>query len=82
MRIGVVEGILLEAIADASSVELDLVRRGNMLLGNLGEVARLAVTQGRTGLEKVGVQLFTPMKPMLAEMADDIKDVLTQHGGR
>jgi DNA ligase-1 len=81
MRIGVVEGVTMEAIADAASVDLQLVRRGNMLLGNLGEVARLALIHGAEGLKKVNISLFTPIKPMLAETSYDLKEVLDKHGG-
>lgn len=55
MRIGAVEGVVLEAISESSSIDLDLVRRSNMLRANLGEVARIALKQGREGLEKVGI---------------------------
>ncbi len=81
MRIGVVEGVALDAIADAASVELSLVRRVNMLLGNLGETAELALKYGTEGLSRVGVNLFTPVKPMLAEMSYDLGEIFTAHGG-
>jgi len=79
MRIGVVEGVLLDAIADASGVPRDLVRRAHMLHGDIGDVARLALTQGANALEGIGLRLFVPVKPMLAEMAEDVKQVLAEH---
>jgi len=82
MQIGVVEGVMLDAIAEASSVSRDLVRRSHMFLGNLGEVARIALKQGRIGLEGTGIRLFNPIKPMLAEMAYEIPEVLIEHGGK
>jgi len=81
MQIGVVEGVMLDAIAKASSVNRDLVRRSHMFLGNLGEVARIALRQGKIGLEGISIRLFNPIKPMLAEMAYEISEVLTEHGG-
>ncbi len=81
MRIGAVEGVMLEAISEASSTDLDLVRRGNMLLGNLGEVARIALKHGAEGLGRIEIRLFTPIKPMLAEMSYDLGEVIFQHGG-
>src|SRR5207245_4890373 len=56
MRIGVVEGVLLDAIAEASGVSRQLVRRAHMLHGDIGDVARLAITQGAQWLEKVGLR--------------------------
>jgi len=82
MQIGVVEGVLLDAIAEASSVNRDLVTRSHMFLGNLGEVARVALRQGQIGLEGIGIRLFNPIKPMLAEMAYEISEVLIEHGGK
>jgi DNA ligase 1 len=79
MRIGVVEGVLLDAIAEASGVSRQLVRRAHMLHGDIGNVARIAMTEGAVELEKVELRLFVPVKPMLAEMAEDISQVLAEH---
>ena len=79
MRIGVVEGVLLDAIAEASGVPRDLVRRANMLHGDIGDVASLAMSKGATALERISLRLFVPVKPMLAEMADDAEQVLAEH---
>jgi DNA ligase-1 len=81
IRIGVNEGLMLEAIAKSSDVPLFLVRRGLMLTGNLGEVALIAVTQGLKGLTGIEPEVFVPLKPMLAGMADNVKGVLLEHGG-
>jgi DNA ligase-1 len=81
MRIGVVEGVLLDAIADASGISRDLVRRAHMLHGDIGDVASLAMSRGATALEKISLRLFVPVKPMLAEMADDAQQVLAEHEG-
>ena len=38
-------------------------------------------TQGAPALERVSLLLFVPIKPMLAEMADDARQVLAEHKG-
>ena len=81
MRIGAVEGLVLDAISLASKLQLDDVRRAYMLLGDLGRVAKLSLTEGFTGVQAVGVQLFVPIRPMLAEMAQNIEEVFREHGG-
>jgi DNA ligase-1 len=81
MRIGAVEGVVLDAIAEATSIDAEQVRRANMLLGSLPHVAELALTKGRQAIETVGVTLFVPIKPMLAEMVDGVDDALKEHGG-
>ena len=79
MRIGVVEGVLLDAIVEASGVPRDLVRRAHMLHGDIGDVASLAMSRGASALERINLRLFVPIKPMLAEMADDPQQVLAEH---
>jgi DNA ligase-1 len=53
-----------------------------MFLGDLGLVAEIALSEGAEGLRSRGLRLLAPMKPMLAEMADDLDEVLTEHGGQ
>jgi len=82
MRIGAVEGVVLDAIAQAASINPEKVRRANMLLGSLPTVAEQALSRGAKTIENVGLTLFVPIKPMLAEMAESIQEVLKEHGGR
>lgn len=79
MRIGVVEGVLLNAISKASGVSKDAIRRANMLHGDLGDLARRAILEGPQSVEQVGLRLFVPVKPMLAEMAENVRQVLEEH---
>ena len=81
MRIGAVEGVVLDAIAGATRSNPELVRRAYMLLGDVGRVAELALFRGSEALREIGVTLFVPIKPMLAEMAQDVEEVFKEHGG-
>ncbi len=80
MRIGVNEGTLLEALAEAADADLEVVRRANMFMGDLGKTAYVAMTEGMAGLEKQELEMFTPIKPMMAEMADGLEDAFREHG--
>jgi DNA ligase-1 len=82
MRIGVNEGVMLDALADTSGTSVPIVRRALMLTGNLGEVALVAIIQGEKGLEGIKPELFVPLKPMLAETADNPEEAIREHGGR
>jgi DNA ligase-1 len=53
-----------------------------MMLGDMGELARLAILEGEKSLKEVRIRLFIPIKPMLAEMVYDIRDVIREHDGR
>jgi DNA ligase-1 len=82
MRHGVNEGLMLEGIAQAAGVQGVLVRRANQLWGDLGEVAFVALTQGEAGLEKASVRLFRPLKPMLAQTAEDLDEAFERFSGQ
>jgi DNA ligase-1 len=81
MRIGVNEGVMLEAIADAAGVGLEEVRTAQMFLGDLGAIAEIALFEGIDGLSSRTLRLLSPVKPMLAELGEDAAAVLREHGG-
>jgi DNA ligase-1 len=82
MRHGVSEGILLDGIAKAAGVKARLVGRANQLWGDVGEVARVALTDGEAALKKAGVRLFRPLKPMLAQTAEEMSEAFERYGGQ
>ena len=82
MRVGVNEGVMLEAISDASGIEPEVVRTAQMLMGDLGEMATVALFGGREALVSHHLRLLSPVKPMLAEMAEDVGEILEEHGGK
>ncbi|MEM2227025.1 MAG: ATP-dependent DNA ligase [Candidatus Bathyarchaeia archaeon] len=82
MRIGVVEGVMLEAIASAAGVDMKAVKRAYALLGDLGGVAKRALGAGAGGLEGIGIRLFQPLRPMLADTAINPESALAEHGGK
>jgi len=81
MRTGFHEGLMELAVSKAFSVPPDLVRRAGMLTGDIGEVAAIAKAQGKEGISKLQFQVFRPIKPMLAQTAEDVDEVLKEHGG-
>jgi DNA ligase-1 len=81
MRHGVNEGVMLDGIARAVGVSPRLVRRANQLWGEVGEVALVALTEGRDGLRKATLRLFRPIKPMLAQTADGFQEPFRRFGG-
>ncbi len=82
MRHGFNEGLMEEAIAKAFRVPIDLVRKANMMIGDIGEVARIALLKGYEGLKKIKMRLFHPIKPMLAQQVENIFEALKEHGGK
>jgi DNA ligase-1 len=82
MRIGLHDGLIQDAIAQAAGADPARVRRAALFLSDLAEVARIALTQGADGLRQVGIRVGVPLLPMLAELARDFSEVFAAHGGR
>ena len=81
MRIGVNEGVMMEAIAEAADTSLGVVRRALMMTGDLGRVAEVALAEGEAGLRSLEATLFVPLKPMLANTVEDPREALLEQGG-
>lgn len=78
LRIGLKESTVEEAIAKAFEQPAALVRRTNMVLGDIGETALLA-RYGR--LEEASLRLFRPVKFMLASPIDSEEEVFAAFPG-
>ena len=77
LRIGLREGLVEAAIAQAFGAPLPAVKRAGMLTGDLGRTAVLA----RDGaLESAGLTLFNPLKFMLASPAEDAAEIVRRLG--
>jgi DNA ligase-1 len=80
LRQGALEGIVVEAVAQAAAVPVAEVRRAVMLAGDLAAVTRAALTEGMAGLERFALTLLVPVKPMLAQTAQGVAEALVQWG--
>ncbi|MEZ4444808.1 MAG: ATP-dependent DNA ligase [Polyangiaceae bacterium] len=78
LRQGANEGVLIEGLAQASQVPSRQVRRAVMLAGALGEVARVALTEGREALRRFDVTLFRPVLPMLAQTSESPSEAVAK----
>ncbi|MDD1671172.1 MAG: ATP-dependent DNA ligase [Methanomicrobiales archaeon] len=78
LRIGIGEGNVRDAIAKAFSVEPTGVDHAFQAMNDLGEVARLA-RQGGEALAAVHIEIFRPVKMMLAQQGS-ISDMVAEHG--
>src|SRR5207245_8516388 len=78
LRQGALEGLVLEAVAQAARVPGETVRRAAMAAGDLPSVARVALAEGAAGLSRFSVRLFRPVLPMLAQTAEDAPAAVTR----
>lgn len=80
LRQGALEGVLIEGIAEASSLPSDAIRRAVMLAGSASPVAEAALTEGEGGLEQFRLVPLSPVRPMLAQPAEGIAEALQELG--
>lgn len=80
LRQGAAAGVVASAVAKAFGVKLTAVRRAAMLLGDLGEAAEIAASQGSDGLQAVGLVVGRAIQPMLASTATSVADALEHTG--
>lgn len=75
-RIGLKEGLVEEAVAKGCGAEPDAFREANMLLGDIGAAASLA---RRGELAQAELQLFQPVKVMLASPEPTAEAIRARH---
>lgn len=80
MRLGVGEGTVRDAIAtaflDGSTEAVEAVERAYEVTNDFRTVSETARNQGRDGLDDLEVELFRPIKAMLAQKAENVADAL------
>ena len=80
LRVGVGEGTIRDAIAEAFGVEKSVVERAHMLTNDLGRVAEVAKEEGDAGLKKLTLKPGKPVKLMLAQLSPGIKISVEEMG--
>jgi len=80
LRQGALEGIVVEAVAAATGIDGERIRRAAMLSGDLTEVAVAATTGGDPAIAAFRLRLLRPVQPMLAQSAATVADALSATG--
>jgi DNA ligase-1 len=81
VRQGALDGIMLDALADASGIPGTSIRRAVMFRGAIRPVAEAALANGQAGVSAFGLEVGRPVKPMLASTATDIDAAFEKLGG-
>ena len=81
LRQGALEGVMADAVARAADLPAAAVRRAVLLRGDLHAVAEAALTGGAAGLAAFRPRIGQPLRPMLAQPADDVDAALARAGG-
>ena len=80
LRQGALEGIMLEALAKASNLPPERIRRAAMMAGGSSAIAQVVFEKGEAGLAEFDIQLFRPVQPMLAQSSEDVAEALAELG--
>ncbi|RIL05667.1 MAG: ATP-dependent DNA ligase [Proteobacteria bacterium] len=80
LRQGALEGVMLDAIAQAFAVPVAALRRAVMLAGGATPVARAIAARGAAALSEFALTPFHPIQPMLAQSAADAGDAVARLG--
>jgi len=81
LRQGALEGVMVEAVAGASGVAAEHVRRAHMLGGSLLAVAAAALAPSAlavTALRSFRLEVGRPLRPMLASSAENVGTALAR----
>jgi DNA ligase-1 len=81
LRQGALAGVMLDAIAAASQLPVEAVRRASMYASHLGALAQAALTGGLAALDQFQLALMSPIAPMLAQTAADVEEALNVLAG-
>lgn len=77
LRIGVGEGTLVEAIAQAYNIDKEIIDRAYMLSNDLGEVA-IRAQESIESVKSLTITPGKPIKPMLAQLSPGIKESIVE----
>ena len=80
LRIGVGDGIVRDAIAQAFDIDKKVVERAQMLTNDFSVVARTALLEGASGLSRLNLTPGTPVKPMLAQLSPPVAEIIPEMG--
>jgi DNA ligase-1 len=80
IRQGALAGVMADAVALATGLPRAAVDRATMLRGDARVVAEAALREGAVGLERFGLEVGRPLKPMLASPAASLHEAMEKAG--
>ncbi|MEM7823020.1 MAG: ATP-dependent DNA ligase [Candidatus Aenigmatarchaeota archaeon] len=73
LRVGVAEGLVRDAIAEAFKLDVDDVESAWAVLPDYAEIAKIVKESGLTGLKRIQLKPGRPFQVLLAEKVPDLK---------
>ncbi len=85
LRLGIADMTVLDALAIAyggGKENREFIERAYNISSDLGKVANTVAEQGLEGIKKFQVEVFEPIRPMLAERLASPEEILEKFGGK
>jgi DNA ligase-1 len=85
LRLGVADNSILDALSIAFTADKgkrNVLESGYNVSGDLGRVGRLLATDGLSAVASLKIQLFIPIRPMLAARVSTAQEALDKMNGR
>jgi DNA ligase-1 len=85
LRLGIADMTVLDALAIAyggGKEAREFIERAYNISSDLGRVANIVAEKGLTGIKKFQVEVFEPIRPMLAERLASPEEILDKLGGK
>jgi DNA ligase-1 len=85
LRLGIADYTVLDALSEAFAGDKSnrvILERAYNLSSDLGKVARIYAIDGISAIEDFDIELFRPVRPMLAERLDSAEEVLKKLSGK
>ena len=83
LRLGIAENTIMDALAIAFTGKKENrkhIENAYNVSSDLGLVSEVAANDGKAGIEKFQISLFSPIRPMLAERVKSAEDVMKKMG--
>ncbi|HXK19401.1 MAG TPA: ATP-dependent DNA ligase [Polyangiaceae bacterium] len=78
LRQGALEALVVEALGQATHISAAALQRAMLFAGDATEVAMRALAGGEKALAELSIELFRPLRPMLAQSAKDVAEAVTR----
>ena len=78
LRQGALEALVVDALGLSTGISAPVLRRAMLFAGDATRVAEMALTGGEAALSALSVELFRPLRPMLAQTAKDVADAVAR----
>ncbi|BFI73681.1 DNA ligase [Nanoarchaeota archaeon] len=79
MRYGVLEGTIEDVLSYIYSIPDDKIKIAHAIIGDIGVLAEYLYDN--KNVDNINIRLFHPFKPMLAEKANNFREVFEEHNG-